>query len=358
MPSLPPLLLQDNPLLETAVVSGGPGGGRLQRVVDCHGREVDRSTLAQREQTVSAVAGTVSVCVGGRRVRPPWLQAPAAVGFRRASPLCPDSQLLLLLPTLGGAAPPPPPPSTTRAHLQLLCECLVYACCIQPRLPAADLCALSDLLHHLALRARGLGAGAALLAQQQQAYLVLLALLLTLLPLENAEGGEKYADYCLLRELAGNRELDAKLGGAGGAAADEPHAAVVRLAWGTLLSVAGAESAAGEAGVELAPTLHDLFVFCPAPLLCLSRLAPAAFTVVPHPPPPSPPPPLRPRAQTAPGSWCAAPQRLARCASCGQASSSPRRCRQGTRRPRSLMLKAHLQTHRACLPCHDCVRAW
>lgn len=85
---------------------------------------------------------------------------------------------------------------------QVLCECLVYACCIRQRLPAGNVADLAGLLHHLALKARsagassagagGAGAGGAAaglaLAAQQQAYLVLLAALLTVLPLENAEG--------------------------------------------------------------------------------------------------------------------------------------------------------------------------
>lgn len=71
------------------------------------------------------------------------------------------------------------------ACLQILCECLVYACCIRQRLTAADITDLVDLLHRLGLKAR---AAAGDLAAQQQAYVVLFAVLLTLLPLENAEG--------------------------------------------------------------------------------------------------------------------------------------------------------------------------
>ena len=77
---------------------------------------------------------------------------------------------------------------------QVLCECLVYACCIRQRLPAADVADLADLLHRLALKSRAAGPGSSGavsglgLAAQQQAYLVLLAALLALLPLENAEG--------------------------------------------------------------------------------------------------------------------------------------------------------------------------
>lgn len=67
----------------------------------------------------------------------------------------------------------------------MLCECLVYACCIRQRLTAADISDLIDLLHRLGLKAR---AAAGDLAAQQQAYVVLFAVLLTLLPLENAEG--------------------------------------------------------------------------------------------------------------------------------------------------------------------------
>ena len=69
---------------------------------------------------------------------------------------------------------------------QVLCECLVYACCIRQRLPAGDVADLADLLHRLGLKARA--GGSADLAAHQQAYCVLLAALLALLPLENAEG--------------------------------------------------------------------------------------------------------------------------------------------------------------------------
>lgn len=70
--------------------------------------------------------------------------------------------------------------------LQVLCECLVYACCIQQRMTPSDVADLADLLHRLGLKARAGGGGD--LAAQQQAYVVLLAAMLTLLPLENAEG--------------------------------------------------------------------------------------------------------------------------------------------------------------------------
>lgn len=82
--------------------------------------------------------------------------------------------------------------------------------------------------------------------------MVLLAALLALLPLENAEGADADADAQQLRELAASRELDQKIGqGAGGAsagAAEDPHGAVLRLAWGVLLSLHGPESAAERAG--------------------------------------------------------------------------------------------------------------
>lgn len=141
---------------------------------------------------------------------------------------------------------------------QVLCECLLYACCIRQRLTPADVSDLADLLHRLALRARA--GGGADLAAQQQAYVALFAALLALLPLENADGADLEADERLLRELAASQELDAKLGGGGGAngsalcggasgahgGAEEPHGAVLRLAWGVLLSQYGPESAAGE----------------------------------------------------------------------------------------------------------------
>ena len=85
-------------------------------------------------------------------------------------------------------------PCSLPSPWQVLCECLVYACCIRQRLPAADVADLAELLHRLALKSRAAGpsaggtAAGVALAAQQQAYLVLLAALLALLPLENAEG--------------------------------------------------------------------------------------------------------------------------------------------------------------------------
>lgn len=84
-----------------------------------------------------------------------------------------------------------------------------------------------------------------------QAYIVLLAALLALLPLENAEGAELEADERLLRELAASKELDTKLGGGGGP--EDAHGAVLKLAWGVLLSQYGPESAAGAPGAASAP---------------------------------------------------------------------------------------------------------
>jgi hypothetical protein len=98
-------------------------------------------------------------------------------------------------PTIALYAPPPPTPHTHThppTHLppsQLLCECLLYACCIQQRQRPADIIELLDVLHRLSLRARsGGGGGGDVLAAQQQAYSVLAAALCCLLPLENAEG--------------------------------------------------------------------------------------------------------------------------------------------------------------------------
>ncbi|KAL4457392.1 hypothetical protein ABPG75_012257 [Micractinium tetrahymenae] len=124
----------------------------------------------------------------------------------------------------------------------VLCECLVYACWIRQRLTAADITDLVDLLHRLGLRAR---AATGDLAAQQQAYVLLFAVLLTLLPLENAEGAELEADERLLRDLAGAAELDSKI--SGGGAGDDAHGAVLKLAWGVLLSQYGPEHVAGRA---------------------------------------------------------------------------------------------------------------
>ena len=60
------------------------------------------------------------------------------------------------------------------------------------------------------------------------------------------------ADERLLRELAGNRELNEKMsglgsGGGGGIGGEDAHCAILKLAWGVLLSQYGGESAAGEA---------------------------------------------------------------------------------------------------------------
>ncbi|KAL4441042.1 hypothetical protein ABPG77_010473 [Micractinium sp. CCAP 211/92] len=124
----------------------------------------------------------------------------------------------------------------------VLCECLVYACCIRQRLTAADISDLIDLLHRLGLKAR---AAAGDMAAQQQAYVVLFAVLLTLLPLENAEGAELEADERLLRDLAGSADVDSKIGGSG--AGEDAHGSVLKLAWGVLLSQYGPEHVAGRA---------------------------------------------------------------------------------------------------------------
>ncbi|KAL4853554.1 Nuclear pore complex protein NUP205 [Chlorella vulgaris] len=161
-------LIRANPL-------EAPPGSRLPAVIDSAGREVDRNSLVQREQTV-------------------------------------------------------------------LCECLVYACCISQRLTAADIADLVDLLHRLGLKARA-GDGTDLSAQQQ-AYCVLLSILLALMPLENAVGAEAEADSAQLRRLTTSRELDQKIGGG---LPDDPYWAVVKLTWGVLLGSHGSESMADRA---------------------------------------------------------------------------------------------------------------
>lgn len=77
----------------------------------------------------------------------------------------------------------------------------------------------------------------------KQAYTVMLATLLTLLPLENADGADVEVDERLLRELAASKELDAKLGSGG--SAEDAHGAALKLAWGVLLSQYGPDISAG-----------------------------------------------------------------------------------------------------------------
>ena len=166
------------------------------------------------------------------------MAAPARSLGRWCHRCCMRAPARLLVPIPAARLPRPAAPP-----LQVLCECLVYAACIQQRVAPADIADLADLLHRLSLRARGGGGGD--LAAQQQAYVVLLAALLTLLPLENAEGADAEADEHALRSVAASPELDAKLGGS---AADDPHGAVLKLAWGVLLSQYGPESAAGRGG--------------------------------------------------------------------------------------------------------------
>ena len=178
---------------------------------------------------------------------------------------------------------------------------------------------------------------------------MLLAALLTLLPLENAEGADAEADERLLRELAATRELDAKIGGcwtsvclsvclsvciacaavfscsgtaqgragravpcmhtsplmpapqvviapcpachaawpAGeGGAAEDQHWAVLKLAWGVLLSQYGPDTAAGKheslwCHEHLWPcciVLHGCAPFAGVPFL----IAPASGSALPH----------------------------------------------------------------------------
>lgn len=191
---------------------------------------------------------------------------------------------------------PYPTPPTNPSLLQLLCECLLYACVIKQRQRTADIIDILGVLHSLSLRARSAGAGGDSLAAQQQAYCVLAAALCCLLPLENAEGkggphpweacmlcnapvllfdccnalvpsscgsrfvrllnrqpgkhctlsfalcADREADERLLRELAASRELDSKVASF---PVEDSYMAVVRLAWGCLLSEFGDESAAG-----------------------------------------------------------------------------------------------------------------
>jgi hypothetical protein len=161
-------------------------------VIDSAGREVDRNSLVQREQTVRCSCcsmhchsglccplGCASCCIsngnaGGLLVgmHVSVRRHLASVSLAFASP----SHAACLRACLPGAF----------SWLQVLCECLVYACCISQRLTAADIADLVDLLHRLGLKARA-GDGTDLSAQQQ-AYCVLLSILLALMPLENAVG--------------------------------------------------------------------------------------------------------------------------------------------------------------------------
>ncbi|KAK9838304.1 hypothetical protein WJX81_003260 [Elliptochloris bilobata] len=113
----------------------------------------------------------------------------------------------------------------------LLCECLVYALRVQQRVLPADVGALVDLLHSLALRTRGTGVGD--MAAMHHAGVVLVGLLPALLPCDAAEEAGQAEDGAL-GALAESRALGAKLEGA--ALPEDGFHAVARLAWGLLLS--------------------------------------------------------------------------------------------------------------------------
>ncbi|CAK0757624.1 hypothetical protein CVIRNUC_002556 [Coccomyxa viridis] len=124
------------------------------------------------------------------------------------------------------------------AERTLLCECLVYTCKIKPPSLPADIAAIADLLHHLALRTRG--RGAADMAAWQQASSVLAALVQALLPVEGPEGMPDEADEQRLGKLAGEPkegQLASRL--ERGGAPQDGFAAVARLAWSLLLAQYG-----------------------------------------------------------------------------------------------------------------------
>jgi hypothetical protein len=121
-------------------------------------------------------------------------------------------------------------------------ECLLSACCIRQRVPAADVRRLLDTLRHLSLKARASGDTASAL----QASLCLVACLLVLLPAEGVEGAVATADEVALNELAADRQLDATITAM--IPSEDPFAAPIRLAWGLLLLTQG-PATAGERGV-------------------------------------------------------------------------------------------------------------
>jgi nuclear pore complex protein Nup205 len=115
-----------------------------------------------------------------------------------------------------------------------LCQCLFYACCIKQRLSGSDIERLLDLLHHLSLHVRT--PGPFQLAAQHQANLVLLSVLLTLLPLEDAQDEALAEDDKALSLLAQLTGVDAKIRSriASSNHQEDYYSAVVRLAWGML----------------------------------------------------------------------------------------------------------------------------
>lgn len=115
-----------------------------------------------------------------------------------------------------------------------LCQCLFYACCIKQRISGTDIERLMDLLHHLVLHVRS--PGPFQLAAQHQANLVLLSVLLTLLPLEEAQGEALAEDDKALSLLAEHSGVDAKIRSRITTAnhQEDYYSAVVRLAWGML----------------------------------------------------------------------------------------------------------------------------
>jgi Nuclear pore complex scaffold, nucleoporins 186/192/205 len=116
-----------------------------------------------------------------------------------------------------------------------LCQCLFYACCIKQRISGADIERLLDLLHHLSLHVRT--PSPFQLAAQHQSNLVLLSVLLTLLPLEDAQGEALAEDDKSLSLLAQDAGVDAKIRERSRTSSntiEDYYSAVVRLTWGML----------------------------------------------------------------------------------------------------------------------------
>jgi len=111
---------------------------------------------------------------------------------------------------------------------------------------ACDIQRLLDLLHHLVLHSRAAG-GVGSVARHQ-ANLVLMALLLALLPLEDVVGPARAADDDMLRSLAKDSSLDAKIRGLE-SGIEPTYFAAVRLSWG-ILSLCCSDSIASARSVE------------------------------------------------------------------------------------------------------------
>lgn len=117
-------------------------------------------------------------------------------------------------------------------ELQIFCHCLLYATCIKQRATANDVCDLLNLLEHLSLHVQMPQAHEQLVSQHH-ANLVLLASILSLLPLEGFQDETRLeADKKALVDLARSQKLDSVIRKV--SPADNPFMAAIMLVWGVM----------------------------------------------------------------------------------------------------------------------------